>query len=79
MNHVSVGVYKNGDYVINVVRDEDLAHHIEYNQIFRFGRGLFVDGECKNQGYLTDEEVAAWIEKIKTFKVNTCVATIPYR
>lgn len=79
MNHVTVGVYKNGDYVINVVKEEDLPGHIEYNQIFRFGRALFVDGELKNQGYLTEEEVKSWEEKIKGFKVNTNVVSKVYR
>lgn len=45
--HVTVGVYMNGQYKYNIVRDEDLENHIKYNKIFRFGRGLFVDGEMR--------------------------------
>ena len=65
MNHITIGVYKNGDYKVNVVREEHLESHIEYNKTMRFGRGLFVDGECLNQGYLDDNEVKEWTEKIK--------------
>lgn len=79
MNHVTVGVYKNGEYVINVVRENDLESHIEYNQIFRFGRALFVDGKCVNQGYLSDDEIKNWTEKIMSFKINTSSDTRPYR
>jgi len=45
--HATVGVYKNGDMKTNIVRDEDLAFHIQYNIDNRPGRALFVDGECK--------------------------------
>lgn len=58
--HVTVGVYMNGQYEYNIVRDEDLENHIKYNKIFRFGRGLFVDGKCVNQGYLSGEQVRNW-------------------
>lgn len=60
MNHITVGVYMNGQYKINIVKDEDLKDHIEYNKKFRFGRGLFVDGKCVNQGYLSGEQVINW-------------------
>ena len=40
--HVTVGVYMNGQYKYNIVRDEDLENHIKYNKIFRFGRGGYL-------------------------------------
>ena len=57
MNHISVGVYSNGKYVVNIVKDEDLEWHIKYNKTFRFGRGLFIDGKCINQGYLSENKL----------------------
>lgn len=79
MNHVTVGVYKNNQYKINIVREEDLEGHIEYNKIFRFGRGLFVDGECVYKGYLSDEQIEEWKKKISKMKFNTQCATVPYQ
>lgn len=38
MVHVCVGFYSNGDYVVNMVDDKDLADNIEYNSTFRPGR-----------------------------------------
>ena len=32
MNHVTVGVYMNGKYKVNIVKDKDLKDHIEYNK-----------------------------------------------
>ena len=71
MNHVTIGVYKNGQYKVNIVREEHLENHIEYNKTMRFGRALFVDGKCVYKGYLTDEEVSIWTEKIATMKFDT--------
>lgn len=78
-NHISVGVYSNGKYVVNVVRDEDLSEHIEYNKTMRFGRGLFVDGVCINQGYLSGEQVKNWTERISTMDIDITTPTIPYQ
>ena len=68
--HVTVGVYMNGQYKYNIVRDEDLENHIKYNKIFRFGRGLFVDGKCINQGYLSGEQVRNWERRISEMEFN---------
>lgn len=77
MIHLTVGVYKNGDYKTNGVDTKDLENHIEYNKTLRFGRALFVDGECVNAGYLNVEEVAEWTAKIKEFPIpKQCTA--PY-
>ena len=44
-NHLTIGVYSNGQWKYNVVRDEDLQEHIEYNKTWRPGRLLYVDGK----------------------------------
>lgn len=62
--HHGVGVYKNGDFVQNCIPDFELSQHIQYNVTMRPGRGLFIDGNCVHDGYLDDEEVKAWEEKI---------------
>lgn len=77
--HITVGVYMNGKYKVNVVRDEDLEDHIEYNKTFRFGRGLFVDDKCINQGYLSGEQVRNWEKRISEMEIDTSKPTIPYR
>ena len=77
--HVTVGVYMNGQYKYNIVRDEDLENHIKYNKIFRFGRGLFVDGKCINQGYLSGEQVRNWTKRISEMNIDMSKPTIPYR
>ena len=68
--HVTVGVYMNGVYKVNIVRDEDLEDHIQYNKKFRFGRGLFLDGKCINQGYLSGEQVRNWEKRISEMEFD---------
>ena len=76
--HVTVGVYMNGVYKVNIVRDEDLEDHIQYNKTFRFGRGLFVDGKCVNQGYLSGEQVRNWEKRISEMEFDLTHDTRPY-
>lgn len=78
MNHITIGVYANDDYKINIVKEEDLVNHIEYNKLFRYGRALFVDGKCENQGYLSDIKRIEWENKIKQMDIDKRVATCPY-
>lgn len=83
-NHLTLGIYANGQYKYNVVREEDLENHIEYNKTFRFGRLLYVDGERVYDG---DAQTRADLEKYdkiaedfyKNNKVNMNIPTIPYR
>ena len=70
MNHITIGVYSDDSYKINIVKDKDLVAHIEYNKIFRYGRALFVDGKCENQGYLSDRKVREWEDKIKQMDID---------
>ncbi len=76
--HTTIGVYANGDYKSNGVNPEHLEEHIQYNKDYRPGRALFVDGVCVNQGYLSDEEVADWTEKLKDEKYKKTKCTSPY-
>lgn len=73
MNHVTVGVYcnDNDNHKINIVRPEHLESHIEYNKTWRWGRALFVDGVCVNQGYLSDEKVVEWTKRIAEMNIDT--------
>lgn len=52
MVHVCVGFYSNGDYVVNMVDDKDLADNIKYNSTFRPGRFYYVDGKYACGGML---------------------------
>ena len=76
--HVTVGAYMNGAYKVNIVEDEDLEDHINYNKTFRFGRGLFVDGKCVNQGYLSGEQVRNWEKRISNMEFDMSKSTKPY-
>lgn len=77
-NHASVGVYSNGEYIVNIVRDEHLQSHIEYNTTFRFGRGLFIDGKCVYRGYLSEEKAKEWEEKIAEMNIDITKASDMY-
>jgi hypothetical protein len=73
VKHHTVGVYKNQSYKENCVPSAELEQHVKYNTENRWGRGLFVDGKCVHQGYLSDEEVVAWEAKLKDWpmpKIN---------
>lgn len=83
-NHLTLGIYGNGQYKYNVVRDEDLEHHIEYNKTFRFGRLLYVDGKRVYDGDVQTKEKIDIYDKIaedfyKNNKINMSIPTIPYR
>lgn len=54
-NHLTIGVYPNGQWKYNVVRDEDLETHIGYNKTWRPGRLLYVDGVRVWNGMLKEE------------------------
>jgi len=83
-NHLTLGIYGNGQYKYNVVREEDLEHHIRYNKIWRFGRLLYVDGQRIYDGNSQTKAALDRYDKIaedfyKNNKVNMNVPTIPYR
>lgn len=78
MNHVTIGVYNNNEFKVNIVREEHLESHIEYNKTFRWGRALFVDGKCVHKGYLSDERITEWTEKISKMTFDTRKSSEPY-
>lgn len=78
MNHVTVGVYNSNDYKVNIVKPDHLENHIEYNKFWRFGRALFVDGNCVYEGYLSKEQIDSWTEKIANMKFDTRVPSEKY-
>ena len=55
MVHVCVGLYGNGDYVVNMVDDKDLEDNIRYNSVFHPGRFYYVDGKYAGGGMLIPE------------------------
>lgn len=82
-NHVSLRVYPNKDYVVNVVSDENLASHIEYNRIFRCGCILYVDGirrmsDCLKGDCLKEYDDYA-SNLLKTLDINIMKETIPFQ
>lgn len=83
MNHLTLGIYSNGQYTFNVVRDEDLESHIEYNKTWRWGRLLYVDGKRVWNGCIKNECLKKYDDIAKNFyknnNINMSKATIPYR
>lgn len=83
-NHLTLGIYPDHSYKYNVVRDEDLEEHIIYNQAFRPGRLLYIDGKRIYNGLIKQEFLAEYDEAAKEFYENTSginmnILTIPYR
>lgn len=82
-NHLTLGIYPNGDYKYNVVLEEDLERHIEYNKTFRFGRLLYVDGERVYDGLQNKSDLEKYDKIAAVFysnnNINMKVTTKPYR
>lgn len=78
MIHTTIGLYRNGDYVVNGVKAEHLETHIHYNIRCRGGRALFVDGKCVHTGYMTQEECDEFI-KGDAGKIVMTECNAPYR
>lgn len=78
MNHITIGVYNNNTYKINIVKPDHLESHVEYNKIFRPGRALFVDGKCVHSGYLSEQRIIEWEDKIKGMEIDSSVASEYY-
>lgn len=78
-NHITVGVYIDGECKINIVAPEDLHDHISYNLRSRFGRALFVDGKCIYDGcHLKVEQIKEWEAKIATMDIDSSVSSPVY-
>lgn len=75
--HHTRGVYANGEFKDNGVAPEDLEIHIEYNLTMRPGRAFFVDGVCRNRGYLSEEQCRRVEAELVGVTATRC--TRPYR
>ena len=75
--HHTRGLYSNGEFVDNGVDPAHLAAHIKYNTVMRFGRALFIDGECVHRGYLSEAECQDMEAKLVGKNASRC--TKPYR
>lgn len=78
MISTTIGLYANGEYVVNGVSHKDLAIHIAYNKSFRPGRALIVDGVCVHTGYLSSEDCADFIATV-AHSITMTKCTAPYR
>ena len=65
--HVTLGIYPNKQFKYNVVRDEDLENHIEFNLIFRPGRIFYVDGKRMNNGMIREDKLPEYDEIASDF------------
>ncbi len=75
MIHSSVRIYANGDQTRQGVHSEDLAYHIWYNQVMRFGCTLYIDGFRLSDGYSKGE----FDDLIKEQAYKATTATPPYK
>ena len=80
-NHITIRVYPNKHYVINVVSDEHLKDHLTYNRDFRFGCLVYLDGKrvqngCRKPEYL--QEFDDFVKTIDTSAINMNRETIPF-
>ena len=44
--YTTIGVYKKRIFVMNGVSQNNIISYVQYNQVYRPGRTLFVEGEC---------------------------------
>jgi hypothetical protein len=55
--HTTIGVYPNGDKVINGVKIDHLPTHIAYNLFHRPGRAFWLNGVLLHKGALSEEQL----------------------
>jgi len=73
--HTTIGIYSNGEVVVNGVESDLLDAHIKYNLTMRPNRAFVVDGSIMNQGSLEIWEIMKYKDGIKK---QTC-DTRPYK
>ena len=82
VNHLTLGVYLSGDCAYNVVREEDLEEHIQFNKTFRPGRLLYVDGQRIYNGVLKEKYLPKYDKIVEEFYMTNNVdldkPTTPY-
>ncbi len=77
--HHSRGAYGIGNYKDNGVATDSLEAHIADNIKWRPGRALFIDGVCRNQGYLSVKECAEITLELQNDPVIMQYDTHPYQ
>lgn len=75
---LTVGVYNDNSYVTNGVDSDDLESHIQYNLNTRPGRAFFVNGKCRNEGYLGKQRCKEWEKWIAQNLQIPAACTAPY-
>lgn len=82
-NHLSLRIYPNKDYVVNVVSDMNLASNIEYNRFYRPGCILYIDGVRKSDGCLKKSCLKEYDEYAnalaQTLDLSLARETTPFR
>lgn len=76
--HTTIGIYPNGDYKVNGVKEHNLASHIHYNKVMRPGRALMVDGKLvyDGLGVMDKDKLNKIVQDLKEVKINK--DTAPY-
>lgn len=80
-NHITIRVYPNKRYVINIVSDENLKDHLAYNRDFRFGCLVYLDGKRVQNGCRKEEYLQEYDDFVKTISldgININKETIPF-
>lgn len=62
--YTTIGVYPNGEYVVNGVSEEDLKEHIEFNKMMRPGRGLMINGVFIWNGNIDETDIFKYTTKL---------------
>lgn len=77
--YTTIGIYPDGSYKVNGVEEGDLAFHLKYNEDFRPGRALMVDGKIVLDGGMKSTYIQGIItsKKLDEIKMKRC--TLPYR
>lgn len=70
VNHLSLRLYTNKDYVINVVSDSNLKSHIDYNATFRPGCLLYIDGKRELSGCIKQDCLQSYDDFAKAILAN---------
>ena len=76
--YTTIGIYSDGTYKVNGVSEEKLQEHIKYNQTYRFGRALLVDGQIVNLGYFQRETLEGLIQEKSLNKIKVQKDSCPY-
>lgn len=79
MIHTTIGIYPDGSYKVNGVKSEDLDSHIAYNQKYRPGRALLVDGKIILPGMVNPLILQKTIRENNLLGRAQTTPTLPYQ